>query len=205
MSGNSDPVETADVDLLRWAAVGDKDSFAAIFERYHHVVYRFACAMTGSPDTAEDVTQEVFVVLIRDLRRYVPERAALSTYLYGITRNVNRDRLRRERRFLSLASLGVKPIDGACSADPFRQMVTLETSAEVRRALARIPVKYREVVILCDLHDLSYAEIGAILRTSIGAVRSRLHHGRQLLRRWLSRQGQATVRQTARSSLRCSM
>jgi RNA polymerase sigma factor (sigma-70 family) len=100
--------------------------------------------------------------------------------------------------------LAHKPIDDACATDPFKQLVTVETGAEVRRALSRIPVKYREVVILCDLHDLSYAEIGAILRTSIGAVRSRLHHGRQLLRRWLSRPGKATVCQTARSSLRCS-
>src|SRR5262249_55711271 len=170
MSGRPDPVEIADVDLLRWAADGDKDSFGAIFERYHDVVYRFACAMTGSPDTAEDVTQEVFVALIRDLRRYVPERAALSTYLYGITRNMSRERLRRERRFLSLASLGVTPIDDARTADPFKQLVAVETGTEVRRALARIPVKYREVVILCGLHGLSYAVMGGILRTSIVAL-----------------------------------
>jgi len=135
----------------------------------------------------------------------VPERAALSTYLYGITRNVSRYRLRRERRFLSLASLSVKPIDDAYTTDPFKQLLTIETGAEVRRALARVPVKYREVVILCDLHDLSYAEIGAILRTSLATVRSRLHHGRHLLRRWLSRPGKATARQNARSSLRCSV
>jgi hypothetical protein len=82
MPGTSDLAAATDADLVRRAAEGDKDAFGAIFERYHGVVYRFARTMTGAADRAEDVTQEVFVVLLRDLARYEPHRAMLSTYLY---------------------------------------------------------------------------------------------------------------------------
>jgi RNA polymerase sigma-70 factor (ECF subfamily) len=202
MPGSRDPEGPDDAELLHRAAAGDADAFGVIFERYQHLVYRFARAMTGSRDAAEDVTQEVFIVLIRDLRRYAPERAALGSYLYGIARNVSRDRLRRERRFLARLA-GRPPADDRCSRDPFEQMASVETGADVRHALARIPVRYREVVILCDLHDLSYAEVGAILHASVPAVRSRLHRGRYLLRQRLSRAPDATVRRIARSSARC--
>lgn len=204
MRDGSNSREDLDLDLLRRAAAGDTEAFATLFERYQHVVYRFARAMTGSADAAEDVTQEVFVILIRDLERYAPERSALSTYLYGIARNVSRDRLRRERRFLPLAWLAPKPVDERFTSDPFERMAVVQTGAEVRAALGRLAVKYREVVVLCDLHDLSYAEAAAILDTSIGAVRSRLHRGRHLLRRRLRRRERSAARQRA-SSLKCSV
>jgi RNA polymerase sigma-70 factor, ECF subfamily len=203
MSLSGDANGTADVELLHRAASGDKDAFGVVFERYQHVVYRFARAMTGSSDAAEDIAQEVFVVLIRDLRRYAPERATLSTYLYGIARNLSRERLRRERRLLACVT-GLPHLREVVAIDPVDHVADAERKADVRRALASLPVRYREVVILCDLHDLSYADVGTILRTSIGAVRSRLHRGRQLLRQRLAAATTLTGRQLARSSVRCS-
>lgn len=196
---------TADADLAGRAAAGDTEAFAAIFERYQHLVYRFARAMTGSTDAAEDVTQEVFVVLMRELRRYQPERAMLSTYLYGIARNVSRDRLRRDRRLLSFLTRGVLLTVGIHPDDPLENITAAETGAEVRRALARIPVKHREVVVLCDLHGLSYADAAAVLHTTTAAVRARLHRGRHLLRQRLARTISGGARETARSSIRYSV
>lgn len=196
--------EHLDLELVRRAAAGAKNAFGALFERYQHIVYRFARVMTGSPDAAEDVTQEVFVILIRDLQRYAPERSALSTYLYGIARNVSRDRARRERRFLSLTSLGRPAAAEPDTRDPHELIVDAQQAVQVRRALARVPVKYREVVILCDLHDLSYADVAAILRTSLAAVRSRLHRGRHLLRHRLQASDRRSTRQSA-SSLKYSV
>jgi RNA polymerase sigma-70 factor (ECF subfamily) len=195
MFDGEDPANASDADLVRRAAAGDRESFGAIFERYHHVVYRFARAMTDSADAAEDVTQEVFVVLIRELRRYEPERAALSTYLYGIARNMSRDRVRREGRFQSLFALGATRREDTLDAGPFELLAAIETGVEVRRALKRLPVKYREVVILCDLHELSYAEVATIVDASTSAVRSRLHRARHLLRQHLSRPARARIRQ----------
>ncbi|HLG54428.1 MAG TPA: RNA polymerase sigma factor [Vicinamibacterales bacterium] len=191
-----------DEELLRRAAAGDRAAFGAIFERYQHRVYRFARAMTGSVQSAEDVTQEVFVVLIRDAGRYVAERAALSTYLYGIARNVSRDRARRERRFLAFR-LGSAPTVTAAD-DPYGDIADAERNATIRRVLAGLPLSYREVVILCDLHDLSYADVAAVLRTSVAAVRSRLHRGRDLLRRRLRQAEQAGAR-TPADALKCSV
>lgn len=172
---------------MRRASAGDSEAFATLFERYQHVVYRFARAMTGSADAADDVTQEVFIILIRDLHRFQPERAALSTYLYGIARNVSRDRARRERRFVPLEVLGLTRRSDPDVRGPFDRLLDAESSGEVRAELARLPVQYREVVILCDLHDLSYAEVATVIGTSLGAVRSRLHRGRLILRQRLSR------------------
>ena len=73
--------------------------------------------MTGSEPAAEDITQEAFVALFRDLSRYDPARASFTTYLYGIVRNLSRERLRRERRFLSLDVLGPGH-EASYSADP---------------------------------------------------------------------------------------
>lgn len=186
MPGGSVPAQPADIELVRRAIAGDKDAFGVIFERYHHMVYRFARAMTGSHQAAEDVTQDVFVALIRDLHRYQPERAVLSTYLYGVARNISRDRGRRDRRLFSFLSRGEAPI-GPETDDPAARLAAAETGAEVRRALAKVPIKYREAIVLCDLHDLSYADAAAVLSTSIAAVRSRLHRGRHLLRQRLER------------------
>ena len=204
MPAASDPVPTADADLIGRAAAGDRDAFGAIFERYQHVVYRFARAMTGSADAAQDVTQEVFVVLIRELHRYRPERAMLSTYLYGIARNLSRDRLRRDRRLLSFLTRSVLTA-GLQSDDPFANVVAAEIGTEVRRALAQIPVKHREVVALCDLHGLSYAEAGDVLGVTTAAVRARLHRGRHLLRQRLAKTRPRGAPDTVRSSIRCSV
>lgn len=192
-------LDEPEIGLLRRAAAGDRDAFGEIFERYQQVVYRFARAMTGSAETADDVTQEVFMVLMRDLARYAPERSALSTYLYGVARNVSRRRLRHDRRLAPLDSVRDSVVGLATRPNPYERLLHTETGDEVRRALARVPIKLREVMILCDLHQLSYAEASAALGTSVAAVRSRLHRGRQLLRLRLSRLQRVTPPSTSRT------
>ncbi len=134
--------------------------------------------MTGSSTFAEDVVQEVFVALMRELDRYDSNRGPLRTYLFGIARNVSRYKTRSAWRLL--------PLDHARDAivqddDPVTVMSTNQQSQRLRRCLARLPPRYREVIILFDLQDLDYAEVAAVLRVPIGTVRSRLHRGRKLL------------------------
>ena len=175
-----------DARSLARAAAGDSDAFADIYRHYQHVVYRFGCAMTGSESAAEDIVQETFVALFRDLARYDPGRASFTTYLYGIARNLSRERLRRDRRFLSLDALSLRERRSS-AGDPARALEGAELASQVRRALRKLPTRYRELIVLCDLHGLSYADAGAISGISTAAVRSRLHRGRQMLRRRLSR------------------
>ena len=168
-----------DDDLVRRAAAGERDAFAAIYERYRSVVYRFARLMSGSDATAEDVTQEVFVTLMRTLPRYESHRAEMLTYLYGVARNVTRNRLRRDRRFVALDATvedTASRADDPCAAASHAQQL-----ARLRRSVLALPSRYREVVILCDVHGLSYAETARVLRAPIGTVRSRLSRGRQLI------------------------
>lgn len=184
----SDSTRPAAPDRLRLAqaAAGDSEAFAEIYRQFQHVVYRFGLAMTGSEAAAEDIAQETFVALFRDLARYDPDRASFTTYLYGIVRNLSRERLRRDRRFLSLDVL--TPARSASdAATPAAAIEGAQLAGQVRTALNRLPARYRELIVLCDLHGMSYADAAQVIGISTAAVRSRLHRGRQLLRRQLER------------------
>jgi RNA polymerase sigma-70 factor (ECF subfamily) len=180
--GHSEPT---DFELLRRAAEGERQAFELVYHRYQQVVYRFARAMTGCPDAAEDVTQEVFIALIKELPRYDPARAGFTTYLYGIARNLSRDQWRRTQRRLALEAVGLER--RSTTDDPFDLLERAQTATQVQCALRGLPLRYREVIILCDLHGLAYAEAALVVRSSVSGVRARLHRARQLLRRKLSR------------------
>jgi len=173
--------EPGDADLVAGARRGERDAFEAIYCRYQAIVYRFARSMTESPTLAEDVTQEVFLALMRDLERYEPRRASLATYLYGVARNITRARLRREQRFVNLDDFASERAEPAGRDDPCAALARSQDLIKLRRAVVALPSRYREVVILCDLHGLSYAEVAGVIGTPVGTVRSRLYRGRTLL------------------------
>jgi RNA polymerase sigma-70 factor, ECF subfamily len=171
--------DASDADLVRHAIAGHGEAFAEIYRRHHTIVFRFARMMSGSQTIAEDVTQETFTTLLRGLTRYEPGRGALSTYLYGVARNITRARLRRERRFVRLDitedSEPISPRDPSTAFEQSQQRMRL------RQIIAELPSRYREVIILCGLHGLSYAEVAVILGTPVGTVRSRLSRGRRAM------------------------
>jgi RNA polymerase sigma-70 factor, ECF subfamily len=170
------PRDESDAELIRQAIAGHREAFAEIYRRYSALVYRFARMMSGSVATAEDVTQETFTVLLRNLRRYEPDRAGLSTYLYGVARNVTRTRLRRERRFVRLE--GTPDREPLSRQDPSAVFEQSQRWLRLRQVIAELPSRYREVIILCAVHGLSYAEVAVILGTPVGTVRSRLSRAR---------------------------
>jgi len=177
----------SDIELVQRAAAGDRAAFAAIYERHRTVVYRFARLMSGSDATAEDVTQEVFVTLIHTIPTYEPQRAGLLTYLYGVARNVTRNRIRRDRRFVALETAASAP---APADDPHDAASRAQERVLLRRAILSLPSRYREAVILSDVHGLTYAETARVLHLPVGTVRSRLSRGRQML---AARLGAATA------------
>jgi RNA polymerase sigma-70 factor (ECF subfamily) len=170
-----------DAELVRRASDGDRVAFDGIYCRYQGIVYRFARSMTGSATMADDVAQEVFLLLMQDIRRYEPQRAGLSTYLYGVTRNVTRARLRREQRFVTLDDVSDERSERVATDDPLAAMTQRQDLIRLRKAVLGLPSRYREVVILCDLHGLAYAEAARIIEVPVGTVRSRLSRGRALL------------------------
>ena len=172
-----------DEDLLRLALAGDEGAFTALYRRRQPSVYRFALQMSGSRSVAEDVTQEVFLTLVRDGQRFDPERGRLLAFLFGIARHHVLRRLARERSFIQMA----EGEDDASSAtlvaegDPLDELTRGEMIAQVRAAVLALPPHYREVVVLCELHEMSYAEAAEVIGCAIGTVRSRLHRARLML------------------------
>lgn len=170
----------SDDDLIAAAMDGDRDAFATLYQRHHLGVYRFARAMTGSATAAEDVTQEVFLAFMQGLERYEYGRGSVSTYLYGIARNVSRQRLRRELRHVGQDNHGAAEVEDPGN-DPAETAIRLESAARLRRHIGGLSSRYREVLILCDLQELSYEAAAKVLGTRVGTVRSRLHRARQML------------------------
>jgi len=176
--------ELNDSELLRLMLAGDEEALALLYRRRQGGIYRFALQMSGSKSIAEDVTQEVFLFLMREGHVFDPAKGALSAFLLGVARNHVLRRLRVEHL---LAPLGDDSDDEAVFSQPSTEMCPLEdlTRAEtiesVRKAVLSLPGKYREVVVLCELQDVSYGETAEILGCAIGTVRSRLHRARALL------------------------
>jgi RNA polymerase sigma-70 factor (ECF subfamily) len=176
--------DLSDSELLRLMLAGNEEALALLYRRRQGGIYRFALQMSGSKSIAEDVTQEVFLFLMREGRVYDPEKGALSAFLLGVARNHVLRRLRTEHL---LAPLGDDSEDDAPflqpSTDicPLEDLTRAETIESVRKAVLSLPAKYREVVVLCELQDVSYGETAEILGCAIGTVRSRLHRARALL------------------------
>jgi RNA polymerase sigma-70 factor, ECF subfamily len=170
--------DPTDAELVERAKQGDRDAFAAIYRRHSVAVYRFCLSLCRSASAAEDVAHDVFVSLMADFRRYDGARAPLVAYLYGIARNHIRQRARREWRQVAIS-------DGAAGlaapGDLVADLGSAERREALRAALAVLPLRYREVVVLCDLHECDYGAAARVLRVPVGTVRSRLHRGRRLL------------------------
>ena len=175
-----------DAELLRLMLAGDEDAFAALYRRRQGGVYRFALQMSGSEALAEDVVQEVFMVLMRDGGNFDPTRGSLTAYLYGIARNHVLRAFERERSFVPLDSdegdSNEAPHENLVAHfDPLGDLTRGEMVEKLRQAVLALPAHYREALVLCELHELSYADAAGSLNCAVGTVRSRLHRARAML------------------------
>jgi RNA polymerase sigma-70 factor (ECF subfamily) len=172
----------SDEELLRLLAVGDELALTTLYRRHQPPIYRFALLMSGSAMVAEDVTQEVFLALMRDAHRYDSSRGTLSAYLYGIARKQVLRHQARNHWHVSLTTEEDEDLPPLLADDdPLRDCARREVIVRVRQAVLALPAKYREVVVLCDFQELSYAEAAAALDCALGTVCSRLHRGHALL------------------------
>jgi len=177
------PSPDTDDDLLLRMRNGDEEAFVSLYRRRQGPIYRFAMHMSGSAHTAEDVTQEVFLALIREDCGYDPERGSLSAYLFGIARKLVLRQLEKGRADVPF-EYPVEDTGRPSLAAPDNPLVDLthkETIESLRKAVLALPRRYREVVVLCDLEELDYADAAVSLGCPIGTVRSRLHRARALL------------------------
>ena len=185
-------------ELLRLAISGQEDAFAALYERHKTSVYRFALHMTGSPAQAEDIVQDAFLTLVQEGTRYDESKGQVLSFLLGIARNLVR---RVYRASLRNAPLVMENEEGEevemvleSNHDTVAQVLQGETVNVVREAVQSLPPHYREVVVLCDLCDMTYAEASAQLDCNLGTIRSRLNRAHNLLAKKLESYAQPSRR-----------
>jgi RNA polymerase sigma-70 factor (ECF subfamily) len=176
--------DLSDTELLRSMLAGDDEALTLLYRRRQAGIYRFALQMSGSKPIAEDVTQEVFLFLMREGNVFDPTRGSVSAFLFGVARNYVLRRLRVEHLLAPLndeSDEDIPMLQASTDLCPLEDLTRAETIDSVRKAVLSLPAKYREVVVLCELQDVSYVETAEILGCAIGTVRSRLHRARALL------------------------
>jgi len=180
-----------DQELLRQLARGNRAAFSACYERYQGPIYRFAWHMSGNQSTAEEVTQEVFLRLIDNPRKYDPAKGSLGGYLFGIARNV----LRRQMGAASVdLPLDEELLDGndlgpTNEPDVLSELDRQERLELLQKSVLALPGPYREALVLCDLEEMSHAHAAAILNCPPGTIASRLHRARAMLKLRLQKMG----------------
>lgn len=179
MKSKTDPT---DAELLRLMLSGDEEALALLYQRRQGGIYRFALQMCGSQQVAEDITHDVFLFLMKDGHVFDAARGSVSSFLFGVARNYVLRRFRGEQITVPLDSDDDEPFDQILNEPgQLEDLTKAETIENVRRAVLSLPPRYREVVVLCELQELSYGETAEILGCAIGTVRSRLHRARALL------------------------
>jgi RNA polymerase sigma-70 factor, ECF subfamily len=174
-----------DAALLERARRGDEDAFSELFSRHQRAVFRYAVYMCGA-DAADDVVQDTFMNVLLKSGRYDASKGAVISYLLGTARHLM---LRRLSRSSSIPmqefseDLNVEEsIERETPLDDFARQETIEV---VRAAVQSLPPAQREVIILCELEEMDYAEAANVMQCPVGTVRSRLNRARALLSRKL--------------------
>ena len=164
--------------LVRRFLEGDRDAFGTLVERHERRVYNLAYRILGREEDARDATQDAFLAALRKLSGFRGE-ALFTTWMHRVTVNACYDLLRKKSRQPMLHLVGeddeLAPEPGPPAEDHGDEVAG---TADVERALAKVPLEFRAVLVLHDVQDVAYEEIARILDVPIGTVKSRLHRGR---------------------------
>lgn len=182
----ADPRVPTDAELLDATLDGDEEAFVEIYRRHRDRVFRFACRMTGSAETARDVAHTCFAGLLERPRGYDAGRASFGTYLCAAARNL----------CLRLATRAWRERPHDDGADrrpslepgPLERLLAEERGRAVRAAIGALAPLHREVLLLAEYEEMDLATIAGIVGAEVGAVKVRLHRARRKLRRALEEQ-----------------
>lgn len=185
---------TPDTDLVARAAAGDGVCFDQLVDRYHRQIANFVFRMVGNYETALDLTQEVFIKVYSSLGRYNPE-FKFSTWIYKIASNTAIDYLRKQS--VSVSPLYMVSGDDeefelpipAKGPNPERALERTERSAQIEEAISKLPPRYRELIVLRHVSELSYDEIAEVTALPLGTVKNRIFRAREAMRKHLIRMG----------------
>jgi RNA polymerase sigma-70 factor, ECF subfamily len=170
-------VTATDEQLLIRMQHGDEDAFECIYERHASAIKNFAGYMGIPAGSTEDVAQDVFLALIHHAGKFDPQRGSVISFLFGIARN----RILRWIRDHSREVLSMPDQEELQPENPLVKYSKDEQINRLRGAILGLPEHYREVVILCEIQELSYEKAAEAIGCVVGTVRSRLHRAREIL------------------------
>jgi RNA polymerase sigma-70 factor (ECF subfamily) len=197
---SADPAHVAEqqalAELARRALAGDAAAWEQLARSQQRRIYGICYRFTGSASDAEDLTQEVFLKMYRNLASFDASRGGFTTWLTTLTRNLLVDNYRRTRMDRASESLDATydgEEDGPTKAERLadggrsqeQHVAGLELGAQIQSALKQVSPELREAVILRDLEDMDYKEIAEVLGIPQGTVKSRISRGRAELARLL--------------------
>ena len=178
--------------LIKKTAKGDRDAFAELVELYKDKVYQVSYRMLGNAQEAEDVAQETFLRVYANIGNYDPSYK-FSTWIYRIATNLCIDHLRKRKQVYSLD----RELEGTDGLDwhdrladqgpnPEESLLTGELQGQVQEAIESLTPKYRSIITLRYIEDLSLNEISEVLKLPVSTIKTRIHRGREALRKKLN-------------------
>jgi len=181
-SAKKSETQVSDEDLIERFQQGDTNAYELIVKRYKDQLLNFVFRFLANEEEAEDVVQETFLRVYRNRFAYT-RVAKFSTWIYTIAGNLARTELRRRkrRRLFSISNMGVEDRDYEISDEVFNPETHVDSALQeeiIQREISKLTPKFREVIILRDVQELSYEEISKIIRVPIGTVKSRVNRAR---------------------------
>ncbi len=179
--------DTSDAQLVSLAKNGSLDAFNSLVDRHQAHVYGLCRRMLGQPEAAEDAAQETFLAAFRGIQGF--QGGNFQGWLLRIAANQCRDEYRRRSRRISAGTLtpGEPNDDGIDLPDPGESaesaLLRHELTADLERLLLELPFEQRQAVVLVDIYELNYDEAASLAGTSLGTLKSRIHRGRERLRK----------------------
>ncbi len=186
-------MNSMDARLAKLARKGDRSAFGELVDLYKDKIFHLAYRMLGNKQEAEDVMQDTFLRVYKNLDKYDANQK-FSTWIYRIATNLCIDRLRKRKWNFSLDA-EISDAEGldwysmlqSEEPGPEKQILLSETQRQIRSAIGALPEKYRSVVVLRYLQDLSLQEISEVLGMPVTTIKTRVHRGREFLRKRLEK------------------
>ncbi|MCR3921988.1 MAG: sigma-70 family RNA polymerase sigma factor [Firmicutes bacterium] len=181
-----------ETELIKKLKKGDEQAIGILLSRYSDRLLRIALGICGDRQVAEEVVQDTMLQACRKIHGF-EEKAALSTWLYRITVNLAKNRLRNNwfGRVIPWEQEKMNTLVAPTAEQPEHEVIHDERRRQVLHDLQQLPAKYREVLVLYYLEDLSITQVSHILEQPEGTVKSKLSRGRTILKnRWLDKEGE---------------
>jgi RNA polymerase sigma-70 factor, ECF subfamily len=163
---------TSDNRLMEEVRDGKVERLAILFERHHVMLFNFFLRLTGNRSAGEDLVQDVFFRILKYRDTYLSQ-SRFTVWMYQIARNVHVDYLRKLKPELPIDAQFEEP--AAAEPDTLDQLSSGEETAQLRRALDRLPLRRREILLLSRFQGMKYREIAELTGCDIGSIKSTIH------------------------------